>query len=179
MTVLFPRYVNIRRGQVICAIIGGWALCPWEILSSAPGFLTFMSGYTVFLGPFAAIMVVDYWIVHEGNVDVPAMYNRLGRYQYWNGINWRAVVALLFSVTPSLPGLAASINPNIKVGDASKLFDIAWIYGFTTAAAIYWALSALFPAKETFLEEPYLGERKERDPSPDVDSHDEKLAVEA
>lgn len=33
MTVLFPRYINIRRGQVICAILGGWALCPWEILA--------------------------------------------------------------------------------------------------------------------------------------------------
>ena len=33
MTVLFPRYINIRRGQVLCAILGGWALCPWEILA--------------------------------------------------------------------------------------------------------------------------------------------------
>lgn len=55
MMVLFPRFINIRRGQVICAILGGWALCPWEILASAPGFLAFMSGYTVFLGPFAAM----------------------------------------------------------------------------------------------------------------------------
>jgi nucleobase:cation symporter-1, NCS1 family len=55
MTVLFPRYINIRRGQVICAILGGWALCPWEILASAPGFLSFMSGYTVALGPFAGM----------------------------------------------------------------------------------------------------------------------------
>lgn len=59
MTVLFPRYVNIRRGQIICALIGGWGLVPWEILASAQGFLTFMSGYTVFLGPFAGIMVTD------------------------------------------------------------------------------------------------------------------------
>lgn len=72
MTVLFPRYINIRRGQIICAILGGWALCPWEILATAPGFLTFMNGYalsemlrffklifkyryTVFLGPFAGM----------------------------------------------------------------------------------------------------------------------------
>lgn len=55
LTALFPRYINIRRGQVICAFIGGWALCPWEILASAPRFLTFMAGYTVFLGPFAAM----------------------------------------------------------------------------------------------------------------------------
>ena len=33
MTVLFPRYINIRRGQVICAFLAGWALCPWEILA--------------------------------------------------------------------------------------------------------------------------------------------------
>ena len=59
MTVLFPRYINIRRGQVICALVGGWGLVPWEILASAQGFLTFMSGYTVFLGPFAGIMVTD------------------------------------------------------------------------------------------------------------------------
>ncbi|KAJ7143683.1 permease for cytosine/purines, uracil, thiamine, allantoin-domain-containing protein [Mycena epipterygia] len=124
MTVLFPRYINIRRGQIICAAIGGWALCPWEIMSSAPRFLTFMSGYTVFLDPFAALMAVDYWIVHKENVDVPTMYDPHGRYRSWNGINWRAAVALLFSVTPILSGLAASINPSINVGNASKLFDI-------------------------------------------------------
>jgi cytosine/uracil/thiamine/allantoin permease len=33
MTALWPRYINIQRGQVICAILGGWALCPWEILA--------------------------------------------------------------------------------------------------------------------------------------------------
>jgi cytosine/uracil/thiamine/allantoin permease len=55
MMALLPQYINIRRGQVICAIIGGWVLCPWEILASAPRFLSFMSGYTVFLGPFAAM----------------------------------------------------------------------------------------------------------------------------
>lgn len=55
MTVLSPSYINIRRGQAICAILGGWVLCPWEILATAPRFLSFMSGYTVFLGPFAAM----------------------------------------------------------------------------------------------------------------------------
>ncbi|KAF8890615.1 NCS1 nucleoside transporter family [Infundibulicybe gibba] len=156
MTALFPRYINIRRGQVICAVIGGWALCPWEILASAPGFLSFMSGYTVFLGPFAGIMVVDYWLIHKGNVDVPAMYDPNGRYRYWKGINWRAAVALLLSVTPSLPGLIANINTNIKVGNVIHLFDIAWLFGFFSASGIYWVLSTLFPARETFINKPIL-----------------------
>ena len=55
MIVLLPQYINIRRGQIICALIGSWVLCPWEILVSAPGFLSFMAGYTVFLGPFTGM----------------------------------------------------------------------------------------------------------------------------
>ena len=43
----------------MCALIGGWVICPWEILTKAVGFLNFMSGYTVFLGPIAGIMISD------------------------------------------------------------------------------------------------------------------------
>lgn len=34
LTVLFPRYVNIRRGCIITAIAGGWVFVPWKILAS-------------------------------------------------------------------------------------------------------------------------------------------------
>ena len=43
--------------------------------------------------------------------------------------NWRAAVTLLFSITPTLPGLINNINPKIFVGNASFLFDVAWLYG--------------------------------------------------
>ncbi|KIP10434.1 hypothetical protein PHLGIDRAFT_65581 [Phlebiopsis gigantea 11061_1 CR5-6] len=152
MTVLFPRYINIRRGQVLCAVLAGWALCPWEILASAQGFLTFMSGYTVFLGPFAGIMVTDYWLIHRGRVDVPAMYDPHGRYRYSYGFNWRAVLAILCSVPPTFPGLISAINPAIAVGRVAHLFDIAWIFGFTTASVVYYVASTLWPARETFLD---------------------------
>ena len=33
LSAIAPRWINIRRGQVICALVGGWALCPWEILA--------------------------------------------------------------------------------------------------------------------------------------------------
>ncbi|KAJ8090307.1 hypothetical protein PM082_018903 [Marasmius tenuissimus] len=168
MTVLFPRYINIRRGQVICALIGGWAACPWEILSQAQGFLSFMNGYTVFLGPFAGIMVTDYWIIHRCKVDVRAMYDPNGRYRYWKGTNLRAVVAILFSAVPSLPGLIVSINPGIGVGlgPVKHVFDIAWLYGFFTSSAVYWALSVLMPAKETFV----TGEEEQKGGSDDTSS---------
>jgi len=46
MTVC-PKYINLRRGQILAALIGGWAFVPWNILASAIAFLNFMSGYTV------------------------------------------------------------------------------------------------------------------------------------
>ncbi|KAE9409408.1 NCS1 nucleoside transporter family [Gymnopus androsaceus JB14] len=168
MMVLFPRFINIRRGQILCSILGGWALAPWEILSSAPGFLNFMSGYTIFLGPFAGIMVADYWLVHKCKVDVPAMYDPNGRYRYWNGINWRAAVALAFSVIPSIPGLISSINSKIQVGNDIHLFDIAWLYGFFVAGFFHWSLSTLFPAHETYMDAAVIDVIESKN---DIDSH--------
>lgn len=49
--------------------------------------------------------------------------------------NWRAVLAILCSVPPTIPGLINSINPKIKVGGAVHLFDIAWIFGVSTLLA--------------------------------------------
>lgn len=46
MTVLFPRWVNIKRGCIITAVIAGWVLIPWKTLSSAATFLSFMNGYS-------------------------------------------------------------------------------------------------------------------------------------
>ncbi|KAI0319812.1 cytosine-purine permease [Amylostereum chailletii] len=161
MAALFPRYVNIRRGQVLCAFLGGWALCPWEILATASGFLAFMSGYSVFLGPIAAIMVTDYWLVHRTKVDVPSMYRPHGRYHYTGGVNWRAAVALVVSIPPNMPGLVHSIRPSVPVGNAVFVFDVAYLFGFFVAGVVYWTLSALFPARETVLERAILDEGEE------------------
>ncbi|KAG2065216.1 NCS1 nucleoside transporter family [Suillus decipiens] len=152
MTALCPKYINIRRGQILCAIIGGWVLCPWEILANATGFLSFMDGYTIFIGPFAGIMVTDFYLVHKGHVDVPAMYDPSGRYHYTRGFNWRAVLAMMVTVGPTLPGLINSINPAIKIGYTTHLFDIAWMYGFVVASFVYYVASYLFPAHDTYVD---------------------------
>lgn len=82
-TTLLPKWINIRRGTVLCSIIGGWALVPWLMVSSAYVFLNFMSGYAVFLGPMAGIMMCDYWIVKRRKLDVPGLYDPNGRYKYF------------------------------------------------------------------------------------------------
>ncbi|KAH7104535.1 NCS1 nucleoside transporter family [Auriculariales sp. MPI-PUGE-AT-0066] len=158
-TALWPKYLNIKRGQIICAFIGGWALCPWEILANAIGFLNFMAGYTVFLGPISGIMVTDFYFVHKQNIDIPSLYRPNGRYRYTAGVNWRAVAALVVSVPPNMPGLINAINPNIDVGGGVYPFKIAFLLGFILASGTYWLTSTIFPAHETMLNAPIYSDR--------------------
>jgi NCS1 family nucleobase:cation symporter-1 len=51
---LFPRYLNIVRGQVICALLAP-LLVPWKIIANAQSFLTFLGSYTVFLMPTVGV----------------------------------------------------------------------------------------------------------------------------
>lgn len=56
----WPKYINIRRGQLIAAVIGSWAFVPWKILASAAKFIAFLGGYTIFLGPMTSIIITEY-----------------------------------------------------------------------------------------------------------------------
>ncbi len=56
---LWPRWINIVRGQVICATLAP-LLVPWKIIASAQSFLTFLGSYTVFLMPTCGVCGADY-----------------------------------------------------------------------------------------------------------------------
>lgn len=160
LTVLFPKYVNIRRGCIIAAIVGGWVIVPWKILNSATTFLSFMGGYAVFLAPMAGIIASDYWLVKKQNVDVPALYDPHGRYRYGKyGVNWRAAIAFFVAIGPLLPGLAYSINPTgTDIDDGTKhLYSFDWLFGFVVSIFLYTGLSFIFPARESLIDRTIFG----------------------
>ncbi|KAG8890114.1 hypothetical protein FRB98_000842 [Tulasnella sp. 332] len=145
------------------AHLGGWILCPWEILASAGGFLTFMGGYTIVLGPISAIMIVDYYLVHKGRIDVPALYQPHGRYRYTNGVNMRAVATLVVSIPINLPGLISSINPRIDAHSGAFPYNIAYLLGFVLAGGVYYIVSIAFPPTTTLTDELITGETDEKE----------------
>jgi NCS1 family nucleobase:cation symporter-1 len=51
---LWPRWINIVRGQVICAFFAP-LLVPWKIIANAQSFLVFLGSYTVFLMPTCGV----------------------------------------------------------------------------------------------------------------------------
>lgn len=40
LSAILPRWMTIRRGQVLCTVLG-IAILPWKLLNSAQAFLTF------------------------------------------------------------------------------------------------------------------------------------------
>ncbi|KAI1495240.1 uracil permease [Biscogniauxia mediterranea] len=153
MTTLAPRWFNIRRGVVLASLVGGWALCPWIITSSASSFLNFMGGYAVFMTPIAGIFFCDYWVVKRRRYDVPALYDPNGIYRYGWGGNWRALVATLVVLISLLPGLADKVtSQSVRVGGGLKhLYSLNWLFGFIVSAFLYFGLNYLFPDKNTLI----------------------------
>jgi nucleobase:cation symporter-1, NCS1 family len=153
LTVLCPQYINIKRGCIIAAVVGGWVIVPWKILDSATTFLAFMGGYAVFLAPMAGIMASDFWIVKRQNIDVPALYDPHGRYRYWKGANWRAAFAFIVAIGPNLPGLALSINPTgVKIGAGIRhLYTFDWLFGFVVSIVLYVGTSLIWPERDSLV----------------------------
>ncbi|KAH7379953.1 permease for cytosine/purines, uracil, thiamine, allantoin-domain-containing protein [Cadophora sp. MPI-SDFR-AT-0126] len=154
MVNLCPKYINIRRGAIITTVTAGWIMVPWKIISSAQSLLTFMSGLSIFLAPIAAMLAADYWIVKSRKIDVPGLYRRHGRYRYNSaGTNWRAAITFAVSLGPNLPGMAKAVNSDIKINAGIEhIWDMNYLWGFSSAFVLYVGLSKAFPAEETLLE---------------------------
>lgn len=146
LTGLFPKYINIRRGQFICAVIS-FAICPWKIQAQATTFLAFLGAYTLFLGATTGVMMVDYFLVRHGlGINIAHLFKtRSSIYWYTYGVNWRAFVAWFVALGPLLPGMIDSMGG--KVPNVSILNMYSWNYVLVVAfsGSLYWALEAMWP----------------------------------
>jgi NCS1 family nucleobase:cation symporter-1 len=59
LTVLFPKYMNIKRGCIVESLVGAWIFVPWRIVAAAENLTTFLGGYGIFLAPTAGILCTD------------------------------------------------------------------------------------------------------------------------
>ncbi|KAL2847628.1 permease for cytosine/purines, uracil, thiamine, allantoin-domain-containing protein [Aspergillus pseudodeflectus] len=146
---LFPRHINIRRGQFLCAILGV-AVTPWNILNSATNLLNFLNGYAVFLGPLCGILLADYWILRRRRIRLGQLYQQRGGYWYTRGWNLRAVGSFFLALVPNLPGLAKSVTPGITgvPRGFEDVYTMSWVVGLVIAGVLYLGSSYLFPGRE-------------------------------
>jgi NCS1 family nucleobase:cation symporter-1 len=126
---LNPRLISFRTGGLITGVVG-IAMMPWKLLSDFSSYIFgWLVGYSGLLGPIAGVMIADYFLIRRSQLKVDDLYRRNGQYEYDNGVNLRAVVALVAGIVVALLGLV--------VAPLRLLYDYAWFVGFGVSGAVY------------------------------------------
>jgi nucleobase:cation symporter-1, NCS1 family len=138
---LSPRRISYVTGGLITAVIG-ILMMPWKLYSDAAAYIfTWLVGYSSLMGALGGILIADYWILRRQELHTEDLYRLVGRYTYSNGINWKAMIALVLSVLPVVPGfLRAALTPggtpaNPNVFDT--MYSYAWFITFVLSFVLY------------------------------------------
>ncbi|RYP68236.1 hypothetical protein DL770_008472 [Monosporascus sp. CRB-9-2] len=145
MTALFPRFINIRRGGYICAAIG-LAMCPYQLLTTANQFTTYLSSYSVFLSSIAGVMISDYYFVRKGYLEIKELYDarKSGPYFYTYGIHWRAYAAYIAGILINVVGFAGAVGATVPIA-ATYIYELNFFGGFIVSSSVYWILCKISP----------------------------------
>jgi NCS1 family nucleobase:cation symporter-1 len=149
MTALAPRWISIRRGGYICALVG-LVMCPWQLLKDTNSFTTYLSAYSVFLSSIAGVMICDYYCVRKGYLQIKDLYSgkKSGPYYYTFGFHWRGYAAYIAGVLINIVGFVGAIGKKVPAG-ASRIYDLNFFAGFLVASITYWALCRISPIPAT------------------------------
>lgn len=149
MTALLPRWISIRRGSYVCALVG-LVMCPWNLLSDTNSFTTYLSAYSVFLSSIAGVMICDYYIVRKGYLRIKDLYSgkKDGPYYYTFGFHWRGYAAYIAGILINVVGFAGAIGRKVPIG-AQRIYDLNFFAGFLVSSITYWALCKISPIPAT------------------------------
>ncbi|KAH8659883.1 permease for cytosine/purines, uracil, thiamine, allantoin-domain-containing protein [Xylariales sp. PMI_506] len=146
IAALLPKYITIKRGFFICAVLS-YAICPWYLVSSAAVFISFLSSYQIFLSAIAGILICDYYLIRKGLLDVSALYTHHsdGRYRYFHGFNLRAFAAYLIAIAPNFYGFLYQMGVAAPIG-IQRFYYVAYPVGITLAFGVYYFANVIFPS---------------------------------
>jgi NCS1 family nucleobase:cation symporter-1 len=129
---MFPKKINFVKGGMMTAILG-IVIMPWKLLSDYSAYIFgWLVGYSGFLGPVAGILICDYYIIKKQRLNVIDLYMHDGDYTYDNGINFKAIIALVSGIIVAMVGL---LVPPVKF-----LYDYAWFVGFGVSFVVYYLI---------------------------------------
>lgn len=154
LAALLPRYLNVRRGALLCAALA-FAIVPWRLISSSNKFTDYLSAYSMFLSAISGVIMADYYIVRRGRLDVSSLYTA-GKshsdgvpcdYWYSFGFHWRAYVAYFVGIAIPMPGFVETVsNGRVHIPQgAMHIYDIAYFVGFSVSALTYCVLCQISP----------------------------------
>lgn len=144
-----PRYFNIRRGTMLCVVIGAWATCPWTFYTGASKFLTVMSAFGLFVTPSITFLWCDYYIIRR-KLSLIDFFTTSpnGTYWYYKGVNIRAIVVAVIGIALGLPGLYYTCYPEQEYNVGMMRFYYGYfIFVPIITIPLYLLSYKLFPYK--------------------------------
>jgi NCS1 family nucleobase:cation symporter-1 len=142
---LAPRRISYVGGGLITAVIG-ILMMPWKLYADAAAYIfTWLVGYSSLMGAIGGILIADYWVLRRQALSSADLFRVNGRYTYSNGLNYRAVLALVLAIVPVVPGfLRAAVTPGGQVANPTlldSLYTYAWFVTFGLSFVLYVAFS--------------------------------------
>ncbi len=123
-----PQKISFKMGGFIAAF-GSVLLTPWNLFNNPEVIHYTVDILGAMIGPLYGIVIVDYFMIKKEEVDVDALYTESpeGCYWYENGVNKKAVYALIIA------GIAAILATFV----VTELANYALFIGGCVAAASY------------------------------------------
>jgi NCS1 family nucleobase:cation symporter-1 len=120
-------------------------MLPWKLYADASAYIfTWLLGYSSLMGAIGGILIADYWVLRRCQLAPIDLFKLEGRYTYTNGINWRAMIALVLGILPVAPGfLRAASTPGGQIANPTPLdvlYTYAWFVTFGLSFVLYVAL---------------------------------------
>lgn len=125
-----PKHIDFRRGAMITSILAV-VVMPWKIYGSPVAVNYFLGGLGALLGPIFAIIVVDFYLIKHGKINVQSLYQTGKNHAYWykNGYNTKAFTAFIIGVIVTVP---LALIPFL-----SPVAAFSWPIGVLITGAVY------------------------------------------
>lgn len=139
-----PQKISFKTGGFIAAL-GSVFLMPWNLFNNPEVIHYTVDILAAMIGPLYGIIIVDYFFIKKGKIDIASLYTDSDKGLYWydNGVNKKSVYALIIS------GIVAIFCSFVF----TALANYALFIGGLTAALLY---SYLMKEERVILLEPQL-----------------------
>ncbi|RDW73314.1 uracil permease-like protein [Coleophoma cylindrospora] len=158
-TMLLPQFLTIPRGQWLATFVC-WGLVPWKIEASATIFVSFLSGYGIFMASVSAVMMCEYYIITKGNLFISHLYTgtKENKHYYYNkGWNIQALIAYVCGVAVPFPGFCGTLGANVSQA-ATDIGHLGWLLSFTISFILYYIICTFWPTEnQKIIKEMGLG----------------------
>jgi NCS1 family nucleobase:cation symporter-1 len=133
---VFPSAIDFKKGGYIAAAIALvlYPFAPWE--GNAATFVNAIGGT---MGPLLGIILVDYYLIAKGSINVEALYHENGEYRYEGGWNINALIAT------AAGAVFSSILPTFTHVLPAWWGTYGWFFGVLIGGGVYYALAMARP----------------------------------